>query len=92
MSERLYQLVEIAVDEQVTEAVNHIQSQARPLANKELKLCSKCCQIREKADYYDPALGGGVGGYGRVCMICKGSKTSSQAGKTIQRRFRKNRR
>jgi very-short-patch-repair endonuclease len=88
ISDRLYQLVEIAVGEQISEAVNHIQSQAQGLANKELKPCSKCGQIREKADYYDPALGGGAGGFGRVCMTCKGNQT----GKTTQRRFRKSRR
>lgn len=92
ISDRLYQLVEIAVGEQMSEAVNHIQSQAQGLANKELKPCSKCGQIREKADYYDPTLGGGAGGFGRVCMICKGSKASPQTGKTTQRRFRKSRR
>ena len=91
MSERLYQLVEIAVGEQISEAVNHIQSQAQGLANKELKPCSKCGQIRERANYYDPALGGGAGGYGRVCMTCKG-KASSLTGKTTQRRFHKSRR
>jgi hypothetical protein len=72
MSERLYRLVEIAVGEQISETVNHVQSQAQGLANKELKPCLRCGQIREMADYYDPVLGRGAGGYGRVCMLCKG--------------------
>lgn len=91
MSERLYQLVEIAVGEQISEVVDHVQSQAQGLANKELKPCTRCGQIREKADYYDPALGGGTGGYGRVCMPCKGRQSGVQNGRAAHRGYRKHR-
>ncbi|MDH4565941.1 hypothetical protein E8E95_04555 [Pseudomonas sp. BN414] len=71
MSDRLYQLVEMAVGEQISDAVNHIQSQAKGLATKDLKPCTRCGEIREKVEYFDQTLSGGAGSYGRVCMPCK---------------------
>lgn len=73
LSERLYRLVEIAVGEQRSEVVSHLQSQAAGLASKELKPCSRCGDIKEQAEYFDPTLKGGAGGYGRVCLPCKGA-------------------
>lgn len=73
LSERLYRLVEIAVGEQRSEVVSHVQSQAAGLASKELKPCSRCGEIKEQAEYFDPTLKGGAGGYGRVCLPCKGA-------------------
>ncbi len=72
MSDRLTRLVEIAVGEQpISSSVQRIQSQASGLADKSLKMCSRCRQIKEPGQFFDPELGRGAGGFGRVCMMCK---------------------
>ncbi|HHH9441335.1 TPA: AAA domain-containing protein [Pseudomonas aeruginosa] len=91
LSERLYQLVEMAIGEPMSDAVNHMQSQAQGLVSKDLKTCTRCGEIREKADYFDPALAGGEGGYGRVCMPCKSGSVKVRAKRSGRRSYNKRR-
>jgi len=76
MSERLYQLVELAIGKLASAAVDHVQAQAAGLASKELKACSRCGNIQEQSAFFDQALRDGAGGYGRICATCKGASTS----------------
>jgi AAA domain len=78
LSERLYRLIEIAVGEPMSEAVNRVQTQAAGLASKELKACTRCGKIKEQADFFDPTLKSGAGGSGRVCIACKGGARRSR--------------
>lgn len=71
MSERLYQLVEMAIGEPVSAAVAHIQSQAAGLTSKEMKTCSRCGEIKAQAEFFDQSLKDGAGGIGRICVTCK---------------------
>ncbi|UZW59032.1 AAA domain-containing protein [Lysobacter enzymogenes] len=91
LSERLERLVEIALGEHRSEAVSQVQSQAAGLASKELKPCSRCGKIKEQAEFFDPALKDGAGGFGRVCLACKSesaSGSSREAGAKRRRRWR----
>lgn len=75
MSARLMRLVDIAIgDQPVSASVERVQSQASGLADKTLRMCSRCRQIKEPTQFFDPDLGRGAGGYGRVCRSCKGIK------------------
>ena len=76
MSERLYQLVELAIGKLASAAVDHVQAQAAGLASKELKACSRCGNIQEQSAFFDQALRDGAGGYGRICATCKGASKS----------------
>ncbi|BCY02060.1 hypothetical protein PszF2a_18490 [Stutzerimonas stutzeri] len=89
MSERLYQLIKMAGVEHTSDAVKHIQSQAQGLANKELKPCNRCGEIRDKTEYFDPSLAGGAGGYGRVCMLCKNKDAKKKTISFGRRRYSK---
>lgn len=71
LSRRMYRILEVAGAEPVAEAVEHALEQAAGLANKEMKPCARCGVIREQSEFYDPALKGGAGSHGRVCMPCK---------------------
>lgn len=64
-------MLEVAGAEPESTAVVAAVEQAQGLANKELKTCSRCGEIREQAQFFDPSLRDGAGGYGRVCMPCK---------------------
>ncbi len=66
LSERLYQLLELAGAEPESTAVDAALEQAAGLANKELKPCSRCGEIRAQENFFDPSLREGAGGYGRV--------------------------
>ncbi len=75
MSARLMRLVDIAIgDQPVSASVERVQSQASGLADKTLRMCSRCRQIKEPTQFFDPDLGRGAGGYGRGCRSCKGIK------------------
>lgn len=71
LSARLQRLVEVAGAEVRSAVVDHVMKQAAALASKDMKACSRCGQIRELEDFFDPALKGGDGGRGRICMTCK---------------------
>jgi hypothetical protein len=71
LSARLQRMVEVAGAEVRSTMVEQVMRQAEALANKDMKVCSRCEQIREQEEFFDPSLKGGEGGYGRVCMECK---------------------
>lgn len=76
ISDRLYALLELALGEPVSQAVETIQAQASGLASRELRTCPKCGEIKEIAEFFDPALRNGEGGTGRNCMTCKSASTT----------------
>jgi hypothetical protein len=57
-------------------AIDLVREQARDLENKDAKTCPKCEMVKEKQAFFDPTLGRGAGGYGRMCMVCKRSSWS----------------
>ncbi|KAF3997975.1 AAA domain-containing protein [Glaciimonas immobilis] len=72
LSDRLFQLVHQASQERPQNAViKKIRADAEDLSDKSSKLCPKCEKIVDVADFFDPTLRSGAGGYGRVCMSCK---------------------
>lgn len=73
LDERLAKLVELATGEQGSKLLDRLRAQAKGIASKEMKECSRCKNIRPLKAFYDRALKGGEGGYGRVCLVCKGS-------------------
>lgn len=73
LDERLAKLVELATGEQRSQLLDRLRAQAKGIAAKEMKKCSRCKNIRPLKAFYDRALKGGEGGHGRVCMVCKGS-------------------
>lgn len=79
LSQRLQALVEMATGSPVAASVERVQKQAADLANKEAKACSRCGEIRLLELFYDKALKGGDGGYGRVCMPCKDASGTQSA-------------
>lgn len=56
--------------------VQKIKEQAMALDSKEAKTCSKCSQVKDQQEFFDKNLKGGTGGYGRICMTCKGRSVS----------------
>ena len=89
LSERLTALIEVAVGEPVSKAVDAVLEQAAGLANKELKACSRCGKIQKLEAFYDPALKSGDGGHGRVCMDCKALEAADRAAHPTRRRRRR---
>jgi len=79
LDERLARLYEVATGENRAVVVDQLRAQASALLSKESKACSRCDTIRPLQQFFDPALGNGAGGYGRVCMTCKGSSARAVA-------------
>lgn len=79
LSERLYRMLEMAGAEPESSAVVAAVEQAQGLASKELKPCSRCGEIRDQAQFFDPSLKDGAGGFGRVCMPCKGEDAAKKS-------------
>jgi hypothetical protein len=76
---RLREMVALS-DEQApaSSTVDKIKAQAQALEDKEAKQCSKCKQVKDLKGFFDPNLGGGSGGYGRICMSCKAPAKAPQ--------------
>lgn len=51
--------------------VDRIQDDAAALANGEKKFCRKCQKTKPLKAFFDKALRGGTGSYGRYCLQCK---------------------
>jgi len=83
LSDRLSRLIETLDDENEVQSVEEMQALAGGLASKELKPCSKCSGIKPQHDFFDPALKGGAGAIGRVCMDCKKTAASEKAGRAV---------
>jgi len=71
LSMRLARLVQVAGEEPVSASVQKIQDEAAGLASKELKTCPTCGEHKKADAFFDPALKGGTGGVGRICLVCK---------------------
>jgi hypothetical protein len=89
LSDRLTALIEVAVGEPVSKAVNSVLEQAAGLVSKELKPCSRCGQIQKMDAFFDPDLKSGDGGHGRVCMTCKAKEAAEAAARPMRRRRRR---
>jgi len=68
LSDRLYKLTAKVFSGSRSEAVDSLQRQAQGLSSKEMKPCSRCGQIKEHSEFFDPSL---KAQYGRVCQACK---------------------
>ena len=88
ISQRLVDLVELALGEPVSKAVEAVQAQAAGLASNNLKACSKCAEIKDQAAFFDPSLKSGAGGFGRICMSCKAPSSTPSPTKP-KRRFKR---
>jgi len=72
LSDRLFQLIQQASQEKPHNSViDKIREDAEDLSEKSSKACPKCEKILELQRFFDPALKGGAGGAGRICMSCK---------------------
>jgi hypothetical protein len=71
LNSRLKELLGNALNPKGPEAVAKVIEQAEDLQNGQAKLCTKCERVLELDAFFDPALGSGKGGYGRICMRCK---------------------
>lgn len=71
LSDRLHRLVEVAGGEVRSKAVDQVLEQAAGLASKDMKACTRCGIIKGQQAFFDPALRGGEGAVGRVCLPCK---------------------
>ncbi len=69
LSDRLTRLANDVFSGPHSEAVESLQNQAQGLSSKEMKTCSRCGQIKERAEFFDSTL---KAQYGRVCQVCKG--------------------
>lgn len=75
---RLAKLVELATGEQGSKFVERLRAQAEGITTREMKQCSRCSSILPLKKYFDQALKGGQGGYGRVCVECKRKDRASR--------------
>ncbi len=83
LSDRLSKLIETLDEEKEVQSVEEMQALAGGLASRELKACGKCGAIKSQKDFFDPALKGGSGAIGRVCMGCKNSVAAEKASKAV---------
>jgi len=79
LSDRLTRLVDKLYNDNEVVAVEEVQAMAGGLASKELKECTRCAAIKPLRDFFDPALNGGAGASGRVCMACKNVDAATKA-------------
>jgi hypothetical protein len=71
LDERLKSLMLMAGGERTATTIDKVRKQAEGLVDGDMKVCSRCKEIRKLAAFYDAALKGGEGGHGRICMPCK---------------------
>lgn len=77
LDQRLRQLIDVeGTGNDHAESVGRIKAQAEALDNKQARQCSRCEKVKDLKHFFDPALGSGSGGYGRVCMDCKAPSIS----------------
>lgn len=84
---RLKDLLGRALNPTSAQAVNRVREQAENLHNGDAKTCSRCERVLPVQDFFDPDLAEGEGGYGRICMGCKGRKR--KAVKVSSERYRR---
>jgi hypothetical protein len=71
LSGRLESLLQSAVVKEATGTVRAISEQATALVEKTAKKCERCDSIKPLEAFFDPSLGNGEGGTGRICLPCK---------------------
>lgn len=76
---RLREMVALSEEAGPATTVDKIKAQAQALEDKEAKQCSKCKAVKDLKGFFDPNLGGGSGGYGRICMACKSPTKPARA-------------
>lgn len=81
LSERLTRLVSQTLESPEVSTIETLQAQAEGLVNREMKACTRCGKIRAHDQFYDPQLGGGNGGHGRICLECKSAERTAAAQK-----------
>lgn len=81
LDDRLRRLIAAgAQNAEDAESVSRIKAQAEALDNRQARQCQRCQEVKDLPDFFDPGLGGGAGGYGRVCMACKVPAESRSTG------------
>lgn len=78
LSERLHALISAATKTQDAAVVDRIRGGANGLRDGSAKHCRKCDQVKPTNAFFDPALRGGQGGVGQICIDCK--RTGSTGG------------
>lgn len=89
LSTRLEELVDHATREGDDGVVGQIRNDVESINNGEGKFCKQCGKVRTLDMFFDQTLAGGKGGYGRVCMLCKGSKQTAVKSPRHFRRYRR---
>src|SRR5947209_17289992 len=77
ISDRLYALIDAAVNERDANVVTKIRDGANDLDEGAARHCRKCDRVKPNELFFDPRLRGGKGGYGQICMDCKNSGAMS---------------
>jgi AAA domain len=77
INSRLTTLLGSAVKPFAAQSVERVREQAENLENGDAKTCTRCERVLPMNDFFDPGLGGGKGGTGRICIHCKGRHQKS---------------
>ena len=86
---RLTALLGDAVRPAAAQSVERVREQAENLENGDAKTCARCERVLPMKEFFDPDLGGGQGGTGRICMQCKGrQRKATHVSGRFRRRFR----
>ncbi len=89
LDERLRRLIRaIDIEKQPPKLIEEYQDKQAALESGDSRVCKKCARVLPKKDFFDRRLKNGKGGYGRICMECKGQpkgqrRTSSQRGRHV---------
>lgn len=92
LDERLCKIVETATGEQRSKFVERLRDQAQGMVTKEMRQCGRCEAIKPLEAFFDKALKGGNGNYGRLCMECKNKSTGETTSRTSRAEWRGRRR
>ena len=77
LDERLRKIVDQPyADVETPKLIEEHRQQQQSLADGESKVCSRCGVLSPLSLFFDKTLSGGRGSYGRICIQCKGSKTT----------------
>lgn len=86
---RLTSLLGNAVRPIAAQSVERVREQAENLQSGDAKTCARCEGVLPMKEFFDPALGSGHGGMGRICMRCKGrQRKATRVSSSDWRRFR----
>jgi hypothetical protein len=75
LDERIRTLIsDIDTERQPPSLIEKYQQRQADLETGESKACTKCSSVKSIDEFFDQSLKSGAGGYGRICMTCKGGK------------------